>query len=311
LEAGKSALLECVSFLSKNPEIVSEPTAPSLFRMADLYKGWLSLFYDDAQKLGNRSAGSLLGVLLPGYRRGATVPRSAGDSVIKYPVYWPKAFSLIGDLVGTLRDRAIVIPLDRATPKQIEALGRGYVRDEAEGEASVLLPEIGRWVASLPTDEPLPLHRADWMYGRDEEIWTPLYSTLHLLNVDAETRKRFKMISADLNALKTQDAVVYTNAQQEEDKARDTRYGERAIADLAHVIKDDEQGITSADAVKRMRAIPDGPWRTYRGRGGLNEILLSRLVAPFGIAPARLPRKGSEKQIRGYRRVEVRKASKQ
>ena len=33
-----------------------------------------------------------------------------------YPVYWPKAFSLIGDLVDTLRDRSIVIPLKRATP---------------------------------------------------------------------------------------------------------------------------------------------------------------------------------------------------
>jgi hypothetical protein len=176
-------------------------------------------------------------------------------------------------------------------------------------EAATLTPMIGRWVASLSREDRLPWQDAAWFDGRESELWSPLYSTLRLLTTDAGTLRRFKMISSDLSALKTQEASYYTAAQQVEDEARDQQYGERAIADLARVLHEGEPGITSADAVKRLKALPDAPWRTYRGRG-LNEAVLAELIARFNVRPDRLPRKRGEKQQRGYRRADVTKAGK-
>lgn len=313
--AGKSTLLECVAAICRNAELVAEPTAASLYRLADSYKGWMTVCYDDAQKLGLASSRAFLGVMLPGYRRGATVPRTVPVSeanpagVTRFPVYWPKAFSLIGDLVATLRDRSIIIPLERATRHQRERAGvKVYMPDEMHEAADVLVPLIGSWIKGL--GEERPGHKAvPGMDGREQELWMPLFSTLHLLDVDAATLKRFRMIAQDLSALKSEHGVVYTANQQVEDAAQDRQYAERAVAHLAAVLRDEERGISSAVAVQRMRALPDGPWRTYKG-GGLNEVTLSGLVARFDLAPAPLPRARGEKQVRGYRRADITKAAK-
>lgn len=302
--AGKSALLECVAAVSKSAEVVAEPTQASLFRLADSHQGWMTLCYDDAQKLGKPQAASLLGVLLPGYRRGATVPRSApgGEGVIKYPVYWPKAFSLIGDLVGPLRGRSIVIHLERATRARMEACKvERYRADTAIARASAITPLIEAWMKSIQGEGSLPVVDATWVDGREEELWSPLWSTAHLLKLDAATMKRFRMISADLSSLKTQDAVFYTNAQAAEDAARDVAYGERAMRDLVKVLREGEPAIFSTVAVQRMRALVDGPWRTFRGQG-LTENRLADLVARFNVAPTvvRMEAGRAARKARGY-----------
>lgn len=313
--AGKSTLLECVAAICKHSELVTEPTAASLFRLADSYQGWITVCYDDAQKLGLAASKSFLGILLPGYRRGATVPRVVPVSeanpagVVRYPVYWPKAFSLIGDLVDTLRDRAIIIPLERATKHRREACGvKVYMPDEMRDDARVIEPLIAGWVKGLPEERPKHV-AAPGMDGREQELWMPLMSTLVLLGANAETIKRFRIISQDLSALKSEDAAPYHANQQAEDEARERTYSERAVADLAGVLKEGEKGLTSETAVQRMRALVDAPWRTYRG-AGLNPIVLSRLVARFDLQPAALPRARGEKQLRGYRTADIRRAAK-
>jgi hypothetical protein len=234
-----------------------------------------------------------------------------GEGVIKFPTFWPRAFALIGDVYSTLRDRCIVINLQRATPGQLEKVKR-YRRDDAIREASAFVRQLEAWREATYTDGTLstfPVTEASWMSGREEELWTPLYSTLKLLGVDAETVKRFRVVSADLAALKSMDARRYTDAQKAEDEARDVSYGERALRDLIAVLREDERAIFSAVAVQRMRAIVDGPWRTFKGEG-LTENRLADLVSRFGVQP-KLVRVGggrSGKPARGYPAAAVRAA---
>ena len=54
----------------------------------------------------------------------------------------------LGDLYSTLRDRSIVITLERATPRQLAGVKR-YRRDDAQREASAIVREVAWYVGRL------------------------------------------------------------------------------------------------------------------------------------------------------------------
>lgn len=312
--AGKTLGLELVAWMSKNAEVVAGPTPASLYRLAETYGGWMSLYFDEAEILNQQSAGPMRDLLNPGYRKGATMPRTAkgGEGVIKFPVYWPKAFALIGDVYSTLRDRSIVITTTRATPSQLAQVKR-YRRDDAQREALGIVRQIESYIATLSA-ETFPVTEATWMSGREEELWTPLVSLATVIGLDKATMDRFVRVSNDLTALKTLTARRYSGeaiAQAEED-AQNTTYGEKALKDLRRVLHENENAIFSALAVQRMRELIDGPWRTYKG-DGLTENRLADLLSRFDCSPMTVQmgkgRKGRT-TAKGYKRADIVKAGK-
>jgi hypothetical protein len=236
-----------------------------------------------------------------GYRRGQTIPRANGKTLEEWPAYCPKLFISIGDVYDTLRDRSIIVSMQRAEPK------RRFLFEAARAEATFLQQALA---AQLEDLQPAILERYQrhpglpFLTDRDEEIWTPLFAICAELEPDAVPA--LERIAADLTAEKTADARRYVNLLGAERGAEDDEYARRLVRDLFTVCGDDPH-IFTTDAVDRLKAMHTGPWRRFRGEG-ITPIELSALLDRFGLKPRAIRIKGTSGRSgrpgvrRGYRR---------
>lgn len=154
--SGKTVLGQDVfSCITRGHQSTVGATGPALFRMLALFDDetgqifnlspTLALDEIDATYSGAKDE-DLRQVLNAGYKRGATIPRSAGKVSISYPVYCPKVLMGIdnGHLPDTVTDRSIRIDMKRATPEQIQTIEPFYSFD-VEEEALELQAELAAW----------------------------------------------------------------------------------------------------------------------------------------------------------------------
>jgi hypothetical protein len=293
-QAGKTRLMELLRMITRNGRMFGDMTPAALFRMLGAYDGEVTTFYDEAERLSGGAAGVMRSLMNTGYRVGQMITRAkAGGGVDEFPVFAPKCFALIGDVNDTLRDRSIVITLQRGKPE------REFFYSEAEGEARELVNAIAHlFVGGWPT-----AGHPDFLNGRDREIWSALFGVAEACGLDREAMESLTACAADLTAAKTAPARKFTKLEGDEDEAVAASYGERAVRDLWSVFKADEKWILTNEVVARLRAIPSGPWRTFKGTG-IDEFSLSSLVRPFGIRPRQI-KVAAGKNRRGYVRADV------
>lgn len=289
-QAGKTRLLSLLSMVSRQGKMFADVTPAYLYTWLEENDGRVTIFADEAEKLSSSALGVLRSMMNTGYLAGQTVGRKMGARTVDYPVYCPKAFAAIGDVNDTLRDRSIVITLERGKPT------RDMRRVVAMGEAAAIVEDI-RHVFVDGWPGPVEV---DWLTGRDREIWAAIFGVAVALKLDRETMRDLRAVSADLVAAKSAPRRRYER-QDAEDGAIAASYGERAVMDLRSVLRDGEPMIFSVVAVQRMKALEVGPWRAFKGEG-LTEMSLASLVSPFDLGP-KLGRmaKGSKARVaRGY-----------
>lgn len=83
-----------------------------------------------------------------GYKRGATIPRSAGKSYVAFPVYGPKILMGIenGHLPQPLLTRCLHIPLERKTKDELDAAGIvDFLDYKVEEEKVEIQQELNTW----------------------------------------------------------------------------------------------------------------------------------------------------------------------
>lgn len=266
---GKSTLLELLKMVCRNGKTTIGATPAALFALIEQYDQKLTLLLDENEKEGNKLTSQLLNA---GYRKGQTIPRRAGEKVIEYAVYCPKAFALIGDLVNAaLRDRTINVDLRLGKPaKRLRPA-------DAELEATLLVDMLKQGFAAgqaLDLDA-APAH----LSGRDLEVWESIFAVATALKLDAATMGKLtdecmRLIGAKSAKPRSADATV-TNRED----ANVRKFGEWALRDLASVFKEGEKAVFSVEAVNRMRALR-GPWASYEGVG-LSPDSLASLVKRF------------------------------
>ena len=113
---GKTTLLGLLARLVRRPLSTSNLTAAALFRSVDLWEPTLLI---DESDTFLRNSDELRGVLNSGHTRlSAYVLRTTGDThePRRFSTWCAKAIAIIGELPGTLADRAIEIPLKRKLP---------------------------------------------------------------------------------------------------------------------------------------------------------------------------------------------------
>jgi hypothetical protein len=81
------------------------------------------------------------------------------------------------------------------------------------------------------------------------------------------------------------------------------RDAERLAKDLLRIMSGDI--IRTSDALPRLKALHDAPWRSYAGEG-LDAIKLADLLLPVGVGPKQVKRGG--KNLRGYLRYDLENA---
>lgn len=278
--SGKSLLGDLMIMVSLNGKMRTDVTKATMFRLLEAHNGRMTVAIDEAEKLRAENH-PLREFANTGYRKGSTIPRTVpggpnGSTVIDFPVFCPKLFILIGDVWDTLRDRSIVFWLSNGVPS------RRFRRSDAEREATALKAEIEAfWKDLAGHGAIIAPYEAAWLSGRDAEIWEPLLSIAHAFELPPAKIAMLEAASADMTAAKTMTATRYqmTDADAEA-RTQDDKYARKALKDLVSIFNEKETFVTSELAVQRMKAIPTGPWRTYKGNG-LSTINLSGLLARF------------------------------
>lgn len=295
--SGKTTLLDVLKKVTRGAEKFAIVRILTVLRMIEAYEGRVTILIDEAEQFSRPSLGEQRSGIATGYKAGSQHAISVGKSFQRFRTFAPWAFAQIGNVHDVLRDRCIEIELTRAKPERVLS----EWDTTADAEAQELIAELVEF-SKQPGKTRIPIVAADWLTGRERELWTPLVSVAAWLGVHADTMRALRVASVDLGLLKTLPPKVWHSAQDEQD-AEERDAAERVLSDLLSVIPDGEAFVPSAVAVERLRSIDVAPWRAWRGNG-INEITLAALLARYGVQPEvgqiGKGRKGRV-QVRGYR----------
>lgn len=313
--SGKTRLAELLSFVASNPRWLTAGTAPTMFYM--IRDENPTILVDEAETMTSEAAGTMRSALNAGYRRGQTIPRMGQDKKVEHwPVYCPKVFILIGDVNDTLRDRSIILTMQRASAVAMEQTTRFvWGRAEQEGNAIGL-----RIKAEVEDNRKALLDAFDGFAGlpfltdRDEELWTPLFVLAQTFGPARVTA--LQRIAVDLSTEKTAEARAYSALKHEgaEEVAQDDEYAQRLLRDLLTVMNGAKY-ITTADALFQLQELTTGPWRKYQGTG-LTPISMAALLSRFPSVSPKPVRMGKQftgkgqPVKRGYARHDIERALK-
>lgn len=307
--SGKTTLGECLGLLSQNPKMFATIRPLTIVRMIEALEGRVTVFIDEAEKLGSATLNETRTMLATGYRKGQMHAVSVGSKFQEFPTFCPKAFMLIGNVQDVIRDRCIPIYLERGRPEVMFTNYRETAEEQA-GEMVAALADIRKTWRDKDMNLHIPMVDPVWLQSpRDREIWTPLFSIASALGLHKPTMELLQAASVDFSSLKTLPRREYHSAQDEAQQD-DTDAAAFVLRDLQSIYREGETGLATAAVIERLRAIPTSPWRTWRG-DGLNEHTLAALLSRYGIQPVqfRMPGKGrSANPVRGYRHADVMKA---
>jgi hypothetical protein len=282
---GKTRLLECLELVVSMPKRASNVSEAALFRTIEKFMPTLLL--DEAETLSGKSerAEFLRQILNAGNRRGSVVTRCVGLGANLEPrdfsVFCPKVLAGIGNFPQTITDRAIVIEMQRR--KDSERVARFLYRKVER--LSKALSERAREFVTKQRDEIGAVYEGielEFISDRDAEAWAPLFAILSI--AAPERLPELKLCAEKLTSSKSANA-------------EDDSLALRLLADMRDVWPESEPKIFTAELLKRLKSIEDGPWAADER---FNPRKLGRLLKPFGVTPQTL-QIGSE-NLKGYYR---------
>jgi hypothetical protein len=243
----------------------------------------------------SETEGYILAIFNAGYRKGAKVPRCRrGDfEVEEHPVYGPKAFTSIGSLPRTLKDRCIVIRMQRKTKQQTL---RRFLFKKVQADSQELVRDISQWVYEQREEVSVSYNACPDLEflanERDCEIWQPLFALCKVVVPDQLTRLKSNAI-----------ALCSTKQEDKQDEANDLHL----LRDIRQVWKKEEANLSSFELVFRLTRLEDGPWGEKEfGEVRLNPRKLARYLRPFEVIPQTIRiRPGPDGTIKGYYRSEM------
>lgn len=281
--AGKTRLLEVLEPLVARPWLTGRTSAAVLVRKTHAERPTLLLDESDAAFGGEKEyAEALRGNLNTGYRRSGKaslcVGQGANLTYKDFHTFGAKAIAGIGDLPGTIADRAISIQLRRR--KTDEPCARWRERDghaEAEPFHEQLVSWAGRdiMLEQLRQARPaLPALNDD----RKAEVLEPLLAIADIAGGSWPKRARKAALSL-AGAAEDTDIVV------------------ELLRDLSMVLPPPPNNvlIPTKDILAKLTAFDDRPWASWRHNKPMTGRALARLLGPLGIHPC------SDGSLRGYR----------
>jgi putative DNA primase/helicase len=279
---GKTSVLIVLCYLTPRSELASNISASALFRYVEEVRP--TLLIDEADSF-LKADEAMRGILNSGHTRAAAyVIRSVdtnGDHKPKrFSTWTPKAIAAIGELADTLRDRAVILQLQRKS--RTAKVARLRKRDN--DDFALLRRKAARWAVDnfdklCDPDPKIP----DALDDRAADNWRPLLAIADLAG-DAWPRRARE--AACLLSGEGHDA-----ASIEIDLLADIK---RAFGD--------EPALRSVDLVAKLNADPERPWVEWQNGKPLTPKQLGGLLAPFGITSETV-RITDLADAKGYKRV--------
>lgn len=275
---GKTTLRDVLAVFVPRPLMTENLSVAVLFRLVEAYAPTILADECDAWLKDNEE---LRGLLNAGHRRGGQALRCEGDTheVRAFRVFAPAVLCGIGALPGTLRDRSIVIRLERAKPGELwERFDSRHTTREQE-----LCRKLARWCA----DHIAQLEAADpalppGAFNRLGDNWRPLCAIAGLAGGDWPQRAAF--------------AFTKLNGRHDEEAQG---LGVMLLTDIRQAFAEGREKRTFSKAlVTALCAMTDRPWtEAHRGKP-ITEIWLARRLHAFGISSRTL--RIGEDRAKGY-----------
>ena len=301
--SGKTRLFEILDLLVHAPWFAIMPSAAVLFRKIEAHKPTLLLdeidtVFGKGRNAQTESNEAVRAVLNAGYRAGAKVTRCSGpkQELREFAVTCPKAFAGIGDLPGTIADRAIPVELKRAPSGSIATR---FMRADFETDFSITLCEqldAISWV-----DLPKRGATITALNDRAQESWDIL------LRIAEFAGNSWPGLA---------EAAAIELHSDSEAEAQDS-LGIRLLIDLRDIWPTESDGNGAwvprqqAESIHLLDALNADellPWRTLR-KGQDKELdarTMARMLRKYDVGPAKRRRK--DKTFRGYHLHELQDA---
>jgi Protein of unknown function (DUF3631) len=290
-QSGKTRLLEVLELVCRNATQVASITAAALFQT--VANGTPTLLIDEADAIfgGNSDRNEdLRGVLNAGNAPGSKVIRGGRDGKpISYGVFCPKVIAGIatGKLPDTIRDRAIVIAMDRKLKSQrVERMRHRRLR----GDVDQLRAQLETWAAqniaqleSADLSEPI-----EAISDRMEEAWEPLLAIAALAGGRYPALAR--ATAEDLSGAGEDDSATTSHT----------------LLVALHGVFGDREKMFSHEIITALNGNDELPFSAWNDGAGIRPLEIGRLLKPYRIR-SRTIRDG-EDRAQGYRREQFKTA---
>lgn len=276
-QSGKTKILNLTSCIAFNGNSFIAPTSSSFFRIISSTKN--TLLIDEVEKVSKKELSDLRAILLAGYKKGMTVPRTEEQTVgkikihtvEKYNVFSPKMMANISGMEDVLEDRCITLVVLRTMNKEI---GNKVVSPEDAPEFqlqrnSLYLNMMLNWkkiredysyFKSVFTGK--EKIKDEWLkglidrllekvYSRQLELWLPIYSLAY--SISKETFEQMVNLSIDL--------------VQEKQEIEETENVDLDILRGLCGIVDSNNWYKTADLTTRIKEMEDLDWLNSRFLG--------------------------------------------
>lgn len=198
--SGKTLLMEVLSAVAFNGELLTNPTESVIFR--DISNNLITMFIDEVEELRKRDKdahGSLISVLNAGFNKSGVVKRCEGTGkggfeVKAYSAYSPKMFAGINEIDDVLQDRTVRIPILRKKDNEVVDRYKGAddilelqreIRDELYIFALTYAKDIAEFYRLEGTDG---IEGMEHLSNRELDIWEPIFLLANV--VDAKRGNR-------------------------------------------------------------------------------------------------------------------------
>lgn len=280
-QCGKTRLTEVLCLLAANAYRTVGVSEAALFRLIE--QSAPTLILDEAEALTGKSdrAEAIRALLNAGNRRNITVPRCQGNAyeLKLFSIYCPKVIVAIGNCPDTIRDRSIVLMMQRRKPgEQVERFLARRVEPEAQALKRELESFIRRHKGEIERAyEELDLH---FLQDRDAEAWEPLFAVLKVADPSRweELRRSAVKLTGDKAATDIDDNLAL-----------------RLLADLEATWPESQAAAFTADLIPILKDIEDAPWQA---EVDLNPRKLARFLRPFGVEPKQV--RVGDRTAKGY-----------
>ena len=263
---GKTRLLETLSLVVSEPRRIASSSEPALFRIIEEFGPTLML--DEAETLNSRGDRSeyLRSLINAGNRRDAVVTRCEGKEfkVKEFNVYCPKIIAGIGRFPHTIRDRSIILPMQRR--KRSEKVSR-FIFREVRPVGEMLRQRAEAFIERQREQIEGAYLKLDLQFleDRDCEAWEPLFAVMSV--ADPSRLPELRDCAEQLSKSKA-------SADADESLAV------KLLSDLRDVWPRNKPHVYTRELLALLRDLGESPWST---EVDLNPHKMARLLRGFDV----------------------------
>jgi hypothetical protein len=220
--SGKTLLMEILSSVAFNGDLITNPTESVIFR--DISNNLITMFVDEVEQLRKRDKdvyGSLISVFNAGFNKSGVVKRSEatgqGGFVVKaYSAYSPKMFAGISEIDDVLQDRTVRVSILRKKDNETVQRYKGTaeiielqrsIRDDLYVFGLTFAKDIAEFYHK---EGPDGIEGLSHLTNRELDIWEPIFLLANVVDassgVDTLTRTMEELSKKSLNE-KQSDSV--------------------------------------------------------------------------------------------------------